>query len=200
MEIYQQDASTRNQALWHCAIYCHTHPAGGYVGFCTYYAHRCLLHQLAQRWMHSVCAQPFTTTLISLGLIASVELLPCRLMILVGVLAWVLLPNPFSMFRHSTVKANAGQKNQHACIQNDNDQLWWIVPLCQNAWWHIGSEAPKIKQHAFMAGQKNQHAFIASQHALQCWGGLAARPPMLKTKCDYKKFFKLLCETTKRSL
>ena len=29
----------------------------------------------------------------------------------------------FSMFRHSTVKANAGQKNQHACIQNDNDQL-----------------------------------------------------------------------------
>ena len=124
----------------------------------------------------------------------------CRLVILVGLLPWVLLPNSFSMFRRSMVKANAGQKNQHACIQNHNDQLWWIVPLCQNAWWHIGSEAPKIKQHAFMAGQKNQHTFVASQHALQCWGGHGARPPLLKTKCDYKKCFKLLCATTKRSL
>ena len=107
---------------------------------------------------------------------------PCRLVILIARLPWILLPNSFSMFRRSMVKANAGQKNQHACIQNNNDQLWCIVPLCQNAWWHIGSEAPKIKQHAFMAGQKNQHAFIASQHALQCWGGFAARPPVLKTK------------------
>ena len=103
--LWKSTNKTQVQGTRHCTIYFHTHPAGDCIGLCTYYAHRCLLYQLAQRWTHSVCAQPFTTTLISLGLIASVELLPCLLMILVGVLAWVLLPNSFSMFRHSTVKA-----------------------------------------------------------------------------------------------
>ena len=73
MEIYQQDASTRNQALFY--IFSHT-SSRVYIGLGTYYDHRCLLYQLAQRWKHPVCVQPFTTTLISLGLLAFVELLP----------------------------------------------------------------------------------------------------------------------------
>ena len=74
--LWKSTNKTQVQATRHCSIYFLTHPAGVYIGVGTYYDHRCLLYQLAQRCQHPVCALPFTTTLISLGLIASAELLP----------------------------------------------------------------------------------------------------------------------------
>ena len=74
--LWKSTNKTQVQGTRHCSIYFLTHPAGVYIGLGAYYDHRCLLYQLAQRWKHPVCVQPFTTTLISLGLIASVELLP----------------------------------------------------------------------------------------------------------------------------
>ena len=75
--LWKSTNKTQVQATKHCSIHFLTHPAAVY----TYRSwhildHRCLLYQLAQRWKHPACAQPFTTTLISLGLIDSVELLP----------------------------------------------------------------------------------------------------------------------------
>ena len=74
--LWKSTNKTQVQGTRHCSIYFLTHPAGVSIGLGSYYDHRCLLYQLAQRWKHPVCVQPFTTTLISLGLIASVELLP----------------------------------------------------------------------------------------------------------------------------
>ena len=47
--LWKSTNKTQVQGTRHCSIYFLTHPAGVSIGLGTYYDHRCLLYQLAQR-------------------------------------------------------------------------------------------------------------------------------------------------------